>query len=98
MYLRRRSGEPSLKTECSGRGAFMWGVWPPSKQQVCRLTVTRLDLNCPDECSVCTPVRCPRCLCALHDVSPRDRWLCVLPGWQVNVNVNSVNGVEFFGL
>ena len=21
--------------------------------------------------------------CALHDVSPRDRWLCVLPGWQM---------------
>ena len=28
-------------------------------------------------------------VCALHDVSlPRDRWLCVLPGWQLNVNVN----------
>ena len=28
---------------------------------------------------------------ALHGVSPRDRWLCVLPGCQMNVNVN-VNG------
>ena len=27
-------------------------------------------------------------VCALHDVSPRDRWLCVLPGGQMNVNVN----------
>ena len=27
-------------------------------------------------------------VCALHGVSPRDRWLCVLPGWQTNVNVN----------
>ena len=27
-------------------------------------------------------------VCALHGVSPRDRWLCVLPGWQFNVNVN----------
>ena len=27
-------------------------------------------------------------VCALHGVSPRDRWLCVLPGWQMNVNVN----------
>ena len=26
-------------------------------------------------------------VCALHGVSPRDRWLCVLPGWQMNVNV-----------
>jgi hypothetical protein len=24
---------------------------------------------------------------ALHVVSPRDLWLCVLPRWQVNVNV-----------
>ena len=31
-----------------------------------------------------------RCLydCALHGVSPRDRWLCVLPRWRMNVNVN----------
>ena len=27
-------------------------------------------------------------VCALHDVSPRDRWLCLLPGGQMNVNVN----------
>ena len=27
-------------------------------------------------------------VCALRDVSPRDRRLCVLPGWQMNVNVN----------
>ena len=27
-------------------------------------------------------------VCALHGVSPRDRWLCVLPGGQMNVNVN----------
>ena len=27
-------------------------------------------------------------LCAFHGVSPRDRWLRVLPGWQMNVNVN----------
>ena len=30
--------------------------------------------------------------CALHGVSPRDRWLCVLPRWRINVNV-SVNFV-----
>ena len=30
-------------------------------------------------------------VCALHGVSPRDRWSCVLPRWLfiVNVNVNS---------
>ena len=27
-------------------------------------------------------------VCALHGVSPRDRWLCVLPRWPINVNVN----------
>ena len=27
-------------------------------------------------------------VCALHGVSPRDRWLCVLPRWPMNVNVN----------
>jgi hypothetical protein len=27
-------------------------------------------------------------LCAPHVVSPRDLWLCVLPRWQINVNVN----------
>ena len=27
-------------------------------------------------------------VCALHGVSPRDRWLCVLPRWLMNVNVN----------
>ena len=27
-------------------------------------------------------------LCAPHVVSPRDLWLCVLPRWQFNVNVN----------
>jgi len=26
--------------------------------------------------------------CAPHVVSPRDLWLCVLPRWQFNVNVN----------
>ena len=25
-----------------------------------------------------------------HGVSPRDRWLCVLPRGQINVNVNGV--------
>ena len=29
-------------------------------------------------------------VCAFHGVSPRDRWLCVLPGWQMNVNVNVI--------
>ena len=29
-------------------------------------------------------------LCAFHVVSPRDLWLCVLPRWQFNVNVNVV--------
>ena len=28
-------------------------------------------------------------VCALHDVSPRDLCMCVLPGWQMNVNVNA---------
>ena len=32
-----------------------------------------------------------RLVCALHGVSPRDRWLRVLPGWQMNVNVNVTN-------
>ena len=32
-------------------------------------------------------------VCALHGVSPRDRWLCVLPRWRINVNVN-VNYTE----
>jgi hypothetical protein len=27
-------------------------------------------------------------VCALHGVSPRGRWLCVLPRWQLNVNEN----------
>ena len=30
-------------------------------------------------------------VCAFHGVSPRDRWLRVLPGWQMNVNVNLRN-------
>jgi hypothetical protein len=39
------------------------------------------------------------CVCAasraLHVVSPRDLWSCVLPGWQFNVNVNvSVKRVQ----
>jgi len=35
-------------------------------------------------------------LCALRVVSPRDRWSCVLPRWQFNVNVNvsTENGGE----
>ena len=28
-------------------------------------------------------------ICAFHGVSPRDRWLCVLPGRQMNVNACS---------
>ena len=31
---------------------------------------------------------CDSLVCAFHGVSPRDRWLRVLPGWQMNVNVN----------
>lgn len=27
-------------------------------------------------------------VCALHGESPWDRWSCVLPSWQINVNVN----------
>ena len=38
----------------------------------------------PPPC-VCLCV-CFCAVCALRDVSPRDRWLCVLPGWQMNVN------------
>ena len=38
------------------------------------------------------PGRVLTAVCAFHGVSPRDRWLCVLPGWQLNVNVNvSIN-------
>ena len=37
---------------------------------------------------VCLAVRALNSVCALHDVFPRDLWLCVLPGWQMNVNVN----------
>ena len=33
-------------------------------------------------------------VCALHDVSPRDLWLCVSPGWQMNVNVNVYSTVH----
>ena len=29
----------------------------------------------------------------VHGVSPRDRWMCVLPGWQMHVNVNVNGGV-----
>ena len=36
--------------------------------------------RCPSVC-VCA-------VCALHGVSPRDRWSCVLPRGQMNVNVN----------
>jgi hypothetical protein len=35
-------------------------------------------------------VRVRAALCAPHVVSPRDLWLCVLPRWQFNVNVNVV--------
>ena len=31
--------------------------------------------------------------CAFHVVSPRDLWLCVLPRWQLNVNVNVVDAI-----
>jgi hypothetical protein len=35
-------------------------------------------------------------LCAPHAGSPRDLWLCVLPRWQFNVNVNvNVVAVDF---
>ena len=36
---------------------------------------------CEFACVCATP-------CAFHVVSPRDLWLCVLPRWQFNVNVN----------
>ena len=32
--------------------------------------------------------------CALHVVSPRVLWLCVLPGWQINMNVNVIPGAR----
>ena len=34
-------------------------------------------------------------VCALHGVSPRDRWLCVLPRWLMNVNVNVIVSVRY---
>ena len=40
----------------------------------------------PPPC-VCLCV-CLCAVCGLLDVSPRDRRLCVLPGWRMNVNVN----------
>ena len=30
----------------------------------------------------------------VHGVSPRDRWMCVLPGWQMNVNVNVMFAID----
>jgi hypothetical protein len=41
---------------------------------------------------VCVFVHVCAARCASHVVSPRDLWLCVLPRWQINVNVN-VNGI-----
>ena len=35
-----------------------------------------------------TPLWGKRYICASHGVSPRDRWLRVLPRGQMNVNVN----------
>ena len=37
---------------------------------------------------LCVRARVCDALCAPHVVSPRDLWLCVLPRWQINVNVN----------
>ena len=36
---------------------------------------------------------CIDAVCAFHGASPRDRWLCVSPRGQLNVNVN-VNGLR----
>jgi hypothetical protein len=41
---------------------------------------------------LCFRVLCPLLdprACAFHGGSPRDRWSCVLPKGQINVNVNS---------
>jgi hypothetical protein len=45
-----------------------------ASQSVTHSLTHQLTLHAPD--------------CALHGLSPRDRWLCVLPGWRINVNVN----------
>ena len=50
----------------------------------------RVRVCLPAPAGVFEPLRlvhaCTR-LCAPHGGSPRDLWLCVLPRWQINVNV-----------
>ena len=53
--------------------------------------VTRRERSQVAPVVTCVALPVPE-VCAFHGVSPRDRWLCVLPGRQMNVNVNVNTG------
>jgi hypothetical protein len=68
---------------------------PPSASSFTTLTLPpplpsfRSGVYLSGAARVCVSVRVCAALCASHVVSPRDLWLCVLPRWQINVNVNT---------
>ena len=79
---RKRSGLPSIRS----RGVVIGRARLAAVPSPSHLHAHLLARPPPPPC-VCLCV-CFCAVCALRDVSPRDRWLCVLPGWQMNVNVN----------
>ena len=74
LYVRAGRGCDWASTACCRSLPFSPPCSPPGTSPAAPLCVC----FCVCFCAVC----------ALRDVSPRDRWLCVLPGWQMNVNVN----------
>jgi len=52
-----------------------------SRRRLCVKQASKRSRNVRYNCTGPVPLR-------PHVVSPRDLWLCVLPSWQINVNVN----------
>ena len=80
------SGSGGKRME-KGRGAAAAGQ--PLYIRAGRLSDPPFGGHLPGNSRTRKPVCCHGVfVCALHGVSPRDRWSCVLPRWQINVNVN----------
>ena len=75
--------------------------WPSLASSLTTLTLPPLSsfwsIRCLCSCAAreCVSLCVCAALCAPHDGSPRDLWLCVLPRWQINVNVNEFRALLF---
>ena len=79
------ANQQRIEMQLSG-AAFSNSLQSPRYRSCMTPLVNVSNLQCPSVCFLCC-LRLPRCVSTrTTGLSSRDRWLCVLPSGQVNVN------------